>query len=1385
MSKVVVACTTIAALAGGAHAAYVDPGNHPHLAYPAKGDGSEHLLLGVMYPITNGMGVGEAVCSAPILLKALEDVNARDATLCPAIGKLRNSDFKMAFSQVLDDNGQAIAAVNSAMKFMGFKQSSGATLPEPHGIVGAGYSGASMATANFLSTLKKPQVCHSSTNSKLSIKTQFPTFFRTIAPDSATGVAAARFMWDMGHRAVSVIYFDGGFASGVKNDFTNACGNPATVHGGLAKSGHSAGLEVAFSCRVDNWQEGQDPCAPPTGAQATAANLAKQAQACVALKDCLTTLHNANGAPRAVFVGSANWEGNRVFKEARKLGLMDSQPNYLWLMVDAGGMDQTRDAAIGKFEGVYVFGGVNSGVNGDILKVRQDAGEFGPGSVYFDSLYATSGALGGPLCGPDQNSECGANADFATKAQDLFSASGTGSSACHSWHVLGYDAIVAYAIAFDIGLRKGLFTRDSVTSELLLAAMKTGLSDPAWNDYGACLGPGDLILNANQDRDTPFMIKHWPKSGPNAGVVVSKISGANDDGFAGPFGNQWQTDAADGQSWKDKLQFGDQRAPSQLGWANRPTGAATNCAPGSYGVDGPHPATGASGAYCKKAERGFFVAGYGAHGQATPCSAGTFSDANGAVGCTQCAAGKHANVPLRSGCEPCGANTFSESGQDVCTACPAGKSTRGKTGVSECDDCPVGSYWEAGSAECKKCPAGTTTLGFGSEDIAACMCGAGTVDTCIGSGGEAFDGRGVDAHIATCAAGVSICKSCGAAEESGKSGPVCPGFGVFVPYDQKQDGGGSISAADLASGDACHELGKLQYSATGSVVGKCVPAPLLPQADFFVSASEPMALYDCLHSGRCAGGGYAQCVDPISPNQRAEFLSSSTGGKANTEADLQVAFPQRTGRNCAECPEGSFGGADGGCTPCKSAYFFVCLFLVALGIACAFLLYRANYRGTILRGGKFAGFLTLGMLLQTVQYLGALSAVNLRYEQPFKMLLDVANILAFNFDGLGMNCIGASDAASKQALLTFGPVVFAGALLCLCLAWGHWKNKPLNKDAYYLTVGMTWQALFIPLVLSAMRAFHCHGHGDETLVESTLIHYMELECGSGEHQSVVVFGLLGFGLYVLCPLCVLARVGMELRSSLGRRPDQFRFEFILTRFGRKRPFSPIGFLLRNLTLILIPVVMPGGPAMHVVLISLLCCASALYVAYCHPWQDSRLNFADCVTLVLIGAIAGWSCYMDDRTQEGVHVIGYSAVVACCGCVVLFIYLARQAFKDGPVFGDLEDWETAFYRARADKGGSEAEARTLGEAADALESKSRRMSATVAQMRRLSDDAAAKKAERRPRRAAKKGSTAPSDTFFESNDAEGKLGTGGDTTPRDDSSTHSAKVPAASFLERQV
>jgi hypothetical protein len=130
-----------------------------------------------------------------------------------------------------------------------------------HGVIGCRCSAASMAVAAVARLEQVPQISFSSTSARLSDKTHFPYFFRTVTPDGPKGGGGAmvQLMRSFGWERVMVLSTDKPWAADTATQFSSlwsglhsATGQNAAWTGTIPYSGiiTSGGLRLCFGFRA-------------------------------------------------------------------------------------------------------------------------------------------------------------------------------------------------------------------------------------------------------------------------------------------------------------------------------------------------------------------------------------------------------------------------------------------------------------------------------------------------------------------------------------------------------------------------------------------------------------------------------------------------------------------------------------------------------------------------------------------------------------------------------------------------------------------------------------------------------------------------------------------------------------------------------------------------------------------------------------------------------------------------------------------------------------------------------------------------------------------------------------------------------------------------------
>jgi len=104
-------------------------------------------------------------------------------------------------------------------------------------------------------------------------------------------------------------------------------------------------------------------------------------------------------------------------------------------------------------------------------------------------------------------------------------------------------------------------------------------------------------------------------------------------------------------------------------------------------------------------------------GPCSACAPGSFKDVSGDAACGLCPAGTYSDQSAVQACTECAEHAVSGSGQTECQ-CEAGYSGAG----AACVFCERGKYKSSvGSDECTDCPAGTYSTSQAASDLSACV----------------------------------------------------------------------------------------------------------------------------------------------------------------------------------------------------------------------------------------------------------------------------------------------------------------------------------------------------------------------------------------------------------------------------------------------------------------------------------------------------------------------------------------------------------------------------------------------------------------------------------------------------------------------------------------
>jgi len=236
------------------------------------------------------------------------------------------------------------------------------------------------------------------------------------------------------------------------------------------------------------------------------------------------------------------------------------------------------------------------------------------------------------------------------------------------------------------------------------------------------------------------------------------------------------------------------------------------------------------------------------------CEPGSFS-ATGEDPCTLCPAGTFAGSAGQTACSPCEAGSFSGTGQSSCTQCPAG-TFNDQLGQAMCSPCEAGTLSGSGQSSCTQRPAGTFNDQLGQAMCSPCEAGTFSgsgQSSCTDCAAGTFSSNPGQAECMPCVAGTfassvgqSACTSCTA---------TCA------------DGSFESAACTATSDTVCTSCDASCATCTGAGSTDCTAC----------STGEPPL------EGTCAAGcdvaPATGCLPPAFPGRAKLILKDSSPGK--------------------------------------------------------------------------------------------------------------------------------------------------------------------------------------------------------------------------------------------------------------------------------------------------------------------------------------------------------------------------------------------------------------------------------------------------------------------------------------------------------------------------
>jgi len=597
---------------------------------------------------------------------AVNHVNRRDSTFCPAIATLQNP-FSFKYS-LADSNANGIGAASAVMKFL-----SNTSRPVKV-VLGPNSSGSSKSMSDILAVFNIPHISWAATSADLTNKASYPMFFRVVSPDSLVMKVLAGWLNSLGVTKTNIAYFDADFQSGQARDFID----PATT---------THGMQVT-AFQIPNSGKG--------GAAVTNENMVKVREAVVAIR---------NSGVRVVVTCVINEEAYDFYRTAYEYGIFNAD-GWLWFGTDGlnGGMlanDQTR---LKYFAGTVFVQAFGEGPQFGAYKSKWAELMPSTSRPEFDQF---------DLCvNGSTTSVCQGNPGFrGMNADELV---------CTGYTGLAYDAVVTLAVVADKMITKGK-NPDTATSSDWLDEMRL-LSEPGFKFD--CL-TGQVSFNSNQERDMPMAFNNW-HSASLSFVNVANWDGVNGYQWVNGATVYWPsgTTAVISGTPATPLSIPSGRPPTCSSGKvyNNTNLACSDCPVGKYTSDGLICIECQPGAYqdtmgksaCSSCDKGKYSTAR-ASTQCLDCEAGKYQEVMGKQSCIACVIGYYAEAVGASACSRCPKGKYSEhlSNNVRCLDCSNSKTTANEGAISDTEcACDAQSYlpWTGtgSSGTCTSCPPGMT-----------------------------------------------------------------------------------------------------------------------------------------------------------------------------------------------------------------------------------------------------------------------------------------------------------------------------------------------------------------------------------------------------------------------------------------------------------------------------------------------------------------------------------------------------------------------------------------------------------------------------------------------------------------------------------------------------
>jgi len=172
--------------------------------------------------------------------------------------------------------------------------------------------------------------------------------------------------------------------------------------------------------------------------------------------------------------------------------------------------------------------------------------------------------------------------------------------------------------------------------------------------------------------------------------------------------------------------------------------------------------------------------------------------------------------------------------------------------------------------------------------------------------------------------------------------------------------------------------------------------------------------------------------------------------------------------------------------------------------------------------------LTAGQSVVTIQALGAINQLSIRFPEPAGTVMAAMSVLVINVDVFRVTCLVVDDNPVTKFALQL--MVYPMFLFVLGVVWviARKINRQLHLNTIFNLIGMLLLGFFISLTLTVLSPFQCMRSPCDFLSE---VSNPVIACWtSGDHTSLIVISIVGALLF-----CVHLNLDRRRRSHIASR----------------------------------------------------------------------------------------------------------------------------------------------------------------------------------------------------------------------------------------------------------